>query len=194
MILVASASEASSNGTNLGISNPSAGALQLRLQLANQSKGYVTVSLEEFNPLPHSVNVSEADNWALTPPTKLRDLCDNFVVAFAIFQGNYGLKNFTNATPLAWTRRRFSQAAHRPQPEHLTRSGRLSNNATISSGSSYSLTPQRTVKVSILGDVAGYWTGNRYVPGPFNSFDLGTYTVVAMDQWGQVALVHFAVK
>jgi hypothetical protein len=39
----------------------------------------------------------------------------------------------------------------------------------------------------------GYYTGTRY-QAQFNQFDPSMYTLIAMDGWGQIALLHFDVK
>jgi hypothetical protein len=60
--------------------------------------------------------------------------------------------------------------------------------------SSYSFDPLSTENL-ITGTYVGYWSGPKignqmpaYVP-----FSPGTYTVVAGDEWGQVAILHFIV-
>jgi hypothetical protein len=63
-----------------------------------------------------------------------------------------------------------------------------SDNATVYGSCQPSACFNETVSATV--SVTGYWTGG---PSTFTSFPSGVYTVVAGDEWGGLAILHFTV-
>jgi hypothetical protein len=190
-----SASASSTNSTSAdGISTAHAGGLRLDLTIvANQTFGGVTVSVDEYNPLTHPVNLSVGSGWPVSPPSELRDTCSsNYIAAFAIYKGNYDAKNFTSATPLALDSPQAFGICPSPSPGASFSFAAESSHVSISPGNP-PFTFAKFANASITDNIVGYYTGTRY-QAQFNQFDPSMYTLIAMDGWGQIALLHFDVK
>ncbi len=185
--------------------NPANG-LRLDLQLSIATGG-VAVTVDVFNTLNAVNNVTWASEWA-TYSNALRDICDNQVAAFAVYQGNYGAGNFTAASPLVLT----SPGAGSICPE-LSPSVVYSFNpdSGVASAPAGAFAPDSFSRNVTLSDtISGYFTCGVDAPSfrpqngsglwicaqntsKFNPFPPGTYSVVALDQWGDVAVLHFEV-
>ncbi len=98
---------------------------------------------------------------------------------FEVLQGNYDSNNFTVGNAL-WL-----------QPQifigNCVGGGMAYNN-------SYVFQPLSARNI-LSGAYVGYWSGQSSANemSSFAPFALGTYTVLAGDQWGQVVILHFRV-
>lgn len=155
---------------------------------------FLSINASIVNPslAPIVLNSSNAPMRASPGP------CSQLPLGVAILQGNYGVGNFSETTPLTtyypgiffcpaeFNIDRFSFA---PQSEDVT---------------AYVPEPQWTQPAVIRTHAWGFWNtsgGVRYhnlcpncgYPGSFQSFPPGLYTALAQDQWGQVVVAHFEV-
>jgi hypothetical protein len=161
--------------------NPLTG-LSLDLNLSTDTNGQVVVTAYELNTLDRVNNVSSGNssgwpNFALFQWTS-DPFCDaaGAMDGFEILRGDYGPNNYTSGEAL-WL-----------QPQHA---GDCNVAVVMPSGvtpenNSYVFQPS-SVRNAISETYVGSWTPS-YTP-----FAPGTYTVVAGDQWGQVAVLHFVV-
>lgn len=161
--------------------NPLTG-LSLDLNLSGNTNGQVVVTVYEFNTMDRLNNVSYGNSSGWPDFSLFQWTPDPFCNAagamegFEILQGNYASNNYTNGEAL-WL-----------QPQHaegcpgivVMPSGPTPEN------SSYLFQPL-SVRNVISEMYVGYWTPN------YTQFAPGTYTVLAGDQWGQVAILHFIV-
>jgi hypothetical protein len=151
--------------------------LSLNLNLSTNSDGWVILTVYEFNTLDRASNVSAADSWpsntSLFQWVRESYEANVGMAGYEILQGNYGLGNFTLGTAL-WLQ---------PPPSLL--------GCCVSGGqspTSYAIQPLSEANV-LSGSYLGYFVGgSTYTP-----FSPGIYTVLAGDQWGNVAILHFAV-
>lgn len=180
--------------------------LRLDLRLSN-STGGIHVTVDEYNSLSSVNNVSLANEWAIYP-NSLKDICDNQVAAFAIYQGNYGVGNFTTASSLVITNPGAGGICPELSPSVVYSFNPDSGLASAPAGA---FAPGPFAKNVTLSDtISGYYTCGRNAPSfrpqnasglwicaqntaKFNPFPPGTYTVVALDQWGDVAVLQFVV-
>jgi hypothetical protein len=164
--------------------------------------------VDEFNTLNRSNNVTANSRW----PVSTRDLgylCGAGVLAtgFIVLQGNYGIDNFTNGSPLGLTILDETMGCPNFPPAPYFNFRPLSSLVnTLPHANDPALVGVRNETLSESSTITGYWTGRtgdyspaegRYdlsSPLTFNLFPQGTYTVVAVDEWGKVALLQFAVR
>ncbi len=180
--------------TEQSSSSTSASGLSLDLFIApsNGSLGEV-IEVNEINTLDSINNVSLADNW-LYPQSSLDPYAPcslTGAVGFAIFQGNYGLNNYTHASALALyntsdvfscTTATYQNAYYSFMPQ--------SDQANLVY--SQMVIPSATTTLSLSFIAKGFWTGGSasgQTP-TFHAFQ-GNYTVLAADEWGKVVLIHF---
>jgi len=197
----------------IGISTPSASAinsssgLRLDLQLSNTTEG-INVTVGVYNTLNTVNNVTSASDWAIYS-NSLNDICDNQVAAFAVYQGNYEVGNFTAGFPLAIDNVHGASicpvlspsVVYSFNPDSGVTSapagafalGPFSENVTLT----YDISGYSTCGVGTLSfrpsNASGVWVCPQDNAYKFNPFPPGTYTVVALDQWGDVAVSHFEV-
>jgi hypothetical protein len=156
--------------------NPSTG-LSLNLNISTNSNEWVILTVYEFNTLDQANNVSAADGWpsnaSLFQWVRESYEANVGMAGYEILQGNYGLSNFTQGTAL-WLQ---------PPPSLLGCC------AEVGQPDSYAFQPLSEANV-LSGSYAGYFVGgSTYTP-----FSPGIYTVLAGDQWGDVAILHFAIQ
>jgi hypothetical protein len=197
-IIITNRSASSSNSSN---------GLRLDVQLSNTTEG-VDVTVDVFNTLNTVNNVTSATDWAIYS-NSLNYICGNQVVASAIYQGNYGAGNFTTGSPLAidnvgggnvcpvlspsvvYSFNPDSGVASAPAGAFAP--GPFSKSVTLS----YPVSGYFTCGVGTLSfspsDASGLWLCPQDTGYKFNAFPPGTYTVVGLDQWGDVAVSHFEV-
>ena len=100
---------------------------------------------------------------------------------YEIIQGNYGPGNFTQGNAL-WIQPQFQMP---------------SCGGVMPGNDSYSFKPLSAENV-LSGAYVGYWSGPTFAnqagqTSTYAPFAPGVYTVLAGDQWGQVAILHFFV-
>jgi len=178
----------------------SANNLQLTLQVAARGNGTYKVEVQEINLLTEPNKVSVGNQWPY-PPVYLDpfDGCGAYSsrpIGFAVLQGNYDLADFTQGKALPLFNTTYASTCTTTlYPVAYYRFNPSSDVANLTDSRGMSL-GNETVSISLL--VAGYWTGGQgnwggsSSPVAFHTFR-GMYTVVAADEWGGVALSHFAV-
>jgi hypothetical protein len=187
--------------------NPSNG-LRLDLRLSANSSGNLYVTVDEYNTLDSVNNVTAANGWAI-PSNSLRGICDNQVAAYAVYQGNYGADNFTNTSPLVLDPPGAGNICPVLSPSAVY-SFSPDSGVAYSQAGVFSLVAM-SKNVTLSDSVSGYYTCGANAPSfqpqngsglwtcgtiasSFNLFPPGTYTVVALDQWGDAVVSHFVVK
>ena len=151
----------------------------------------IEVRADIFNTLPQTVSINYTSNWAW--PQLTTAPCTS-IAGIVILRGYYTQSNMTaGATPL----QQFPWGLEVSCPAAAGESGHyifepLSDNATVYGD-------------LVLPVGAGFVTNGYYAPGQtYNRtlpnggetttpFEPGMYTVVAGDEWGQVAFDHFEV-
>lgn len=193
-----SSSSSPSTSSSTSTTNPSTG-LRLDLRLFSNSTGNIYVFEDEYNTLNDFNNVTAANAWA-SPPSDLNDVCGTNAEAYAVYQGDYGSGNLTQATPLQMGLRgpagscsseSMGLYTFRPQSDVFTPSGHQGG----------SVSPAQVNSTQSV-NLQGYWTTSAqtslnstlYQGNTFVFFPSGTYTVAAFDQWGDVAILHFDIQ
>jgi hypothetical protein len=176
--------------TYTSVASPASGLeLSLGLNGTSISTGEeLTATAVDVNTLTTADNVSAAKDWpignlAIGPCGQL-----NSPVGIAVLSGNYDAANVSSGKSL-----QIYDPAVYACPAMLSGiDGFLfqpsSDNATVY-GSCGSAACFNETASAILS-VTGYWTGG---PSTFTSFPSGIYTVIAGDEWGGIAILHFAV-
>jgi hypothetical protein len=151
----------------------------VNLNLSTNSNGWVIVTAYEFNTLDRVNNISYGTGLNSSFFQWAKPNCDaGGIVGYEIFQGNYGLSNFTSGTAL-WL-----------QPHDFTPSCGLTT--STDNPDYYSFEPLSNASV-ISGTHLGSWT-DPSDDSTYHPFAPGTYTVVAGDGWGDFVILHFAVR
>jgi len=161
---------ASTSNSSLGL------RLVLQLSATGPSGGSLTIGLSAVNLLNSTRTVSYADDWAY-PQGGLteNDYCAfPASLAFGVFSGNLSLGNYKDGNPLPLT------------------------NTNVQLSCTITLVPTSFAPLgneSVGQSLTGYWTGgiNTPAPGVFVTFPSGVYTVIGVDEWGQLLLLHFVV-
>lgn len=171
--------------------NPQTG-LNLILNLTAKASPYPTITLTAYdvNTLASANNLTTSGDWVV-PPIRV-GACADSLVEYALYQGDYVLGNFTQATPLSQTEGievctsfETSYCIFNP----------LSAEATIYwAPNGLELNPSQG-DASVSASLLGFWGTNPTHPqGAYLVFPAGIYTVAAMDQWGNTVLSHFTVQ
>lgn len=169
-------------------SQNSAGGLRLDLSISSSSIGAgqpLIVQVDEYNPMPSSLNVTAGKSWALEG---LRaDQCYASVYPFgvALYQGMYTTRNASEAKPL-----QIFPLVPCPLLIRLVTGyyfSAESTSAVVLPGTSPSM--PMSVNLRISGTFS-----TTTVNGAAASLSPGVYTVVAGDEWGALAFLHFEVK
>jgi len=150
--------------------------LSLNLNLSTSYNEWVILTVYEFNTLDRANNVSAAGNWpsnaSLFQWVRESYEANVGMAGYEMLQGNYDLSNFTQGTAL-WLQ---------PPPSLLGCCGEEQP------PTSYAFQPLSEANV-LSGSYAGYFVGgSTYTP-----FSPGIYTVMAGDEWSDVAILHFIV-
>jgi len=148
--------------------------LSLHLNLSTNANGQLVLAAYEFNTLDRINNVSYGSSWPNAPLWQWTeyDCSEGSMMGYEILQGNYAPNNYTQGMAL-WI-----------HPLTIAQGGC----ELMPGNDSYSFEPM-SVRSLVSGTYVGYWIeGETYTP-----FAPGTYTVLAGDQWGQVAMLRFVV-
>ena len=146
----------------------------------------VEVHISESNSLSSMNNVTAAQDWGTT--FSLGRCSANYPFGIALLKGHYMLQNFTQGERVSLqspvqnylcVRPPFSTSYYHflPKSETAVVQVDLGNQAVT-----------LPMKTSI--SITGYWTAE----GSFTPLQHGTYTLVAGDEWGALALLHFSVN
>jgi hypothetical protein len=156
--------------------------LRLDLNLSTNTSGQLVVTIDELNTLDHVNNVSYGDSW---PNASLfqwtHTNCEGGgMEGYEILQGNYQGNNYTQGKAL-WLQ---------PQIQGI-QCGGGGGIAGVPENSTYNFRPL-SAEGMLSGTYVGFWTNPRD-SSAYQPFAAGAYTVLAGDQWGQVAILHFIV-
>lgn len=173
----------------------SADGLSLVLSLNStimQSGQGISVILEEQNTLPKVNDVSASTNWPLnglkvSPCGPL-----NYPIGVAIFQGYYVAANISSAKPL-----QLYEPGVYACPMILAKIDAYAFQPLSSTASVIgSCGPSSCFTERIYSNVTanGYWNEGLLEGATFTPFNPGAYTVVAGDEWGALAVLHFFVE
>ncbi len=141
----------------------------------------VNVSAHVQNALPYVNNLTGADSWAspIFRSWLKFSLCPSYLY-IALLQGRYTESNLSAATPLQTSPPdmvvpcpAFRQSYYLMEP--------MSDRATFFGG-------EAVLPMGIDSTFVGYYVGSQAV-----AFQPGTYTIVAGDEWGQMAISYFQV-
>jgi hypothetical protein len=177
--------------------------LSLSLNSSSISTGQgIAATVRETNLLSRSDNVPVAEYW----PECILDECMvtsvsagelalgpcgpvNFPVGMVVLQGNYGPLNVSQAEALEIYQPGTSCPAVLSGQASVTGFDfqPSSDNATLI-GTCHAVAGCLREIINPMVSFSGYWSG-----GAFTSLPNGVYTVVAGDEWGDVAMVHFTV-
>jgi hypothetical protein len=183
-----STSTATFSATSIGAQSSNNGLeLTLTLNSSKISTGQgIAATVEETNTMTTPDNVSAAADWpvgdlAIGPCGSL-----NTPVGIAVLSGNYDLSNVSSSSAL-----QIYEPGAYACPMILSGISSYvfqasSDNATVFGSCQPSACLNETVSATV--SVSGYWNGNS-----FTSFPSGVYTVVAGDEWGGIAILHFEV-
>ena len=179
----------SANSTTYGVSNPNLGIrLMISLNASTVSVGgAVNYSASVYNIRSSVNNVSSASNWAIPDLIETATGPTDSPIAYAVMPGYYVSSNISKAPSIDYgiccTTVAGGLTVYSFQP--------MSDVASVFG--SCSLNPCFTKPVSTWRALSEYPTGVgagvRWV-----SFTAGVYTVVAEDEWGDIALASFTVK
>jgi hypothetical protein len=115
-------------------------------------------------------------------------------ISLIVVKGNYSASNFTTTAPLVL----YDPGAIFHCPAFSWAGGATfdfypsSDVATVYYGGNPPDANSADVQINKNIDLNGYWAGNSPT-AVLNSFAAGIYTVVAQDEWGNLAAVHFTV-
>jgi hypothetical protein len=167
-------------------------SLNLTLNLAATANSTITVTAYDVNALDRANNLTRSEHWAVQPAS-INGRCAGGLVEFVLYQGNYGLGNFTHGAPVRLSQgdvicTSFATSYYIFSP--------LSREATVYYAPNLvkGLNPS-PINASISATLFGYWvTDSAHPQGAFLLFPPGTYTVAAVDEWGGIVLSHFTVQ
>jgi hypothetical protein len=150
----------------------------------------VEVSVEDYNPLSHPVNLSASSGWPLHYLTLGPCGTLNEPIGAAILSGYYTGANASAASAL-----QLYQPAYYPCPAMMagiTSYGFLPKNSSAVMYADCGDGACNTIVVSSTVYSHGYWVG-QIGSASFQDFTPGVYTVVAGDEWGALVFLHFTV-
>ncbi len=114
-----------------------------------------------------------------------------FPFGMAVFQGDYTLSNYSNATPLV-IRNPSEVYVGTPVAGPTSYSFQPLSDTAVLEGGSYN--SSNGLKMQYEISVNGYWPGDNFSSNSqLTNFEPGIYTVVAGDEWGNLVILHFTV-
>ena len=152
----------------------------------------VTITIDEKNTLSTQNNVPTADKWSMSGLSVNPCGTDAFPLGIAIFQGNYTVKNISNATPLniydpieTWI--------CSPRPAIKEYDFLPSNDSVTQIIDGEPNSQNFAMKQSV--SASSYWTvtNQNLTQYELHNFEPGVYTVVGGDEWDNMVILHFTV-
>jgi hypothetical protein len=176
--------------TSTGVKSPASGLeLSLTLNITDISSGQaVAATVDEANSGTAPINVSASADWPIQGLAVGPCGSSNYPVGLAVLRGNYDVANVSSAKALQIYRSGISAC-----PMILAGIGSfefqaLSDNATIFGGCQPAGGGCLSEIINITISFNSYWNGSALA-----SFPSGVYTIVAGDEWGGIAILHFTV-
>ncbi len=163
--------------------NKTSSALKLSLSIDNQYANPaqpISIDMSLNNTSSTQLTLNREDNW---PRDDLSSgPCSNLPFGMAILKGYYTEQNMSQANSLV-----IFQPIPCPLPLKIKSYTfqPLSSKATQECDSLFSCTGPVDMKTHL--EVGGFVANND----PHHTFTVGTYTIVAGDQWGHIAIQHF---
>jgi hypothetical protein len=166
------------------IENQSVG-LALGLHLHQGSDSNLVVTVSETNLLPRATNITGADRWPI-PSTLLGQDCPPAPFGFGVFSGYLGANNYTLGKNYSLGKVLFLYNTDGKTPPSCHWNSVPLPHNFIGAGENDTLS----------ATLQGYWTGGLETGAPvtFHAFGPGRYTVLAVDEWGQLTIAHFEVE
>ena len=169
--------------------------LKLSLSLNSttlQTGQSVSIVIDEQNMLPVVNNVSSSDSWLLSGLSLCSCGTINYPFGVAIFQGYYSSANVSTATPLML----YDPGALHGCPMILSEITAYVFQPSINIADIFgSCDPNpctSDTEMNATVSATGYWMGSP--TATLTNFSPGIYTVVAGDEWGTSAVLHFTVS
>jgi hypothetical protein len=162
--------------------------LNLTLNVSANANPYptITVTAYDVNTLGRADNLTTPEDWAVSGGG-----CAGDLVEYVLYQGNYALGNLTQGTPL----RQSDGIATCIGETSYCIFNPLSTQATIYWAPGIFYSKPSPANASVSATLLGFWgTNPAYPEGAYFLFPAGTYTVAAMDEWGNIVLSHFTVR
>jgi len=174
--------------TNVSSVNLTLGlSLQLFAAPSNGSLGNLSISTEVVGARNVSTNVPVDDNWpSVANSFGICGAPEQIGVGFGIFQGYYDQSNYTDATPLYLYNTLETYSCTAVTYGDFTYS--FQPHSDVAELVNFSV-PHYNESISTGGLVSGYWQ----LGGTYQVFPAGNYTIMAADEWGQVAFLYFRV-
>jgi hypothetical protein len=176
--------------------NPTNG-LELRLSVNTSSATGVSVSVDAYNPSSFTANVTSASDWIVPltgndgAPCGDDTYAQNPTVGFAIAEGYYTPSNVTDAKLLNLVNPSVTYSCSL-YLGYANPTGFLFQPMS-DMAASYGCNQQRCMTGSASTGVQNT-TSSWNQSGALISFPKGTYTVLAEDQWGGLALAYFRIS
>jgi hypothetical protein len=152
---------------------------------------YLSIVINEQNTLSRTNHVTGPGKWALIGLTLSVCGTEYYPFGILITRGNYTVSNISKAAPLSF----FDpdEIVRGCIPEPISRSyeiAPLSDNITDAYGST---SGDPALKCAL--NVDGYWAKDSASDAypTFHTFEPGTYTAAAGDEWGALVILHFTV-
>ena len=192
MTSTSSTTSASSTGVSSTSATSAAKGLQLSLSLNGSSipaGQWITATVVETNTLTTPNNVSSAAEWPVANLAAGPCGHMNEPVGIAVLSGYYDAGNVSSGTAL-----QVYQPGLTMCPMILAQINGyvfqpLSDNASVLGSCQSGPCFNETISAKVSAN--GYWTETA---NTFTNFPAGVYTVVAGDQWGGLAIMHFTVE
>jgi hypothetical protein len=180
----------SSAATSTSAQSPVSGLeLSLTLNTTNVSAGHgLIATVDATNAKDAPANVSAAADWPVQGLAVSTCGSLNYPVGLAVLKGNYDLSNVTSGKALQIYQPGLSSCPMILAGIEGFVFQASSDNATLYGSCQPGGGACLNERINSSVSVAGYWSGSV-----FKSFPIGIYTVVAGDEWGGLAILHFAV-
>lgn len=185
-----STSTVSSSTASTLVESPASGlGLSLTLNSTALSAGQAfNATVVETNTGTATLNVSASDDWPIQGLTLGPCGTQNRPIGFAVFSRDYDLSNVSSGKVL-----QIYNPAVVACPMILSGIGSYefqpsSDNATVFGSCQPDAAGCFSETVDATLSLDGYWSGSALTP-----FPAGAYTVVAGDEWGGLAILHFTV-
>ena len=200
--------------TTCNISNSAGLELSLSVNSTQlETNGTISLNVTEFNPLPIALNISSSTHW---PVSGLWWGCGlyYFPDGVAVYRGYYGLNNLSTASalnfwapipcPVEWVGNGTSVGIVGVL-QNVTSYSFLPHSYNSSYAGFYTPSNSRTgqvvfgtfLPVRMVAGTAISATSSNNFPTFGNSLGstaTAVYTLVAGDEWGDLALLHFSVR
>jgi hypothetical protein len=178
----------SMNETSASAVNSTLGlSLQLFAAPSNGSLGNLSISTEVVGARNVSTRIAVDNDWpGVANSFGICGAPEQIGVGFGIFQGYFDQGNYSDATPLFLYNTSETYSCTTVSYGNFTYS--FQPHSDFAELLNFSV-PHYNESIATGGLVAGYWQ----LGGSYEVFPTGNYTIMAADEWGQVAFLHFIV-